>query len=411
VTTFAYSAINVSGLEFDGTLSAADLAAAIDQLRQRGLRAERLEQIEDADAAATSTISASAFKGVKPKSLQVFSRQFATMIEAGMNVVSSLVILEQQTADSVLSNVIAQLREDVERGLLLSEAMQRHPKVFSRLYVSMVEAGEAAGVLDIVLDRVALQIEKAEQIKRRVKGAMTYPTIVLIFATLVLIGMLLFLVPIFVKIFASLNGQLPTLTQYVLDASNLLRHDWFIVFPLWGGSIFGFFRWKKSKRGRPVWDRMCLHLPLRIGETIRKITMARFSRTLATLVAAGVDIIKALEITGQTSGNHVVEEALAGVRIRVREGASIAQPLIENPVFPPMVSQMVRIGEETGELEKMLGKIADFYEDEVDASVAALSSIIEPLMMIAVGAMVGVILIAMYLPMFKMLHLVSNSGG
>jgi type IV pilus assembly protein PilC len=328
-----------------------------------------------------------------------------------MNVVSSLVILEQQTTDSVLANVIAQLREDVERGLLLSEAMQRHPKVFSRLYVSMVEAGEAAGVLDIVLDRVALQIEKAEQIKRRVKGAMTYPTIVLIFATLVLIGMLLFLVPIFVKIFASLNGQLPTLTQYVLDASNLLRDDWFIVFPLWGGSIFGFFRWKKSKRGRPVWDRLCLHLPLRIGETIRKITMARFSRTLATLVAAGVDIIKALEITGQTSGNYVVEEALAGVRIRVREGASIAQPLIENPVFPPMVSQMVRIGEETGELEKMLGKIADFYEDEVDASVAALSSIIEPLMMIAVGAMVGVILIAMYLPMFKMLHLVSNSGG
>jgi type IV pilus assembly protein PilC len=410
VTTFAYNAINASGLEFDGTLSAADLAAAMDQLRQRGLRAERLEQVEDADAAAHSTVSASAFKGVRPKSLQVFSRQFATMIEAGMNVVSSLLILEQQTTDSVLANVIAQLREDVERGLLLSEAMQRHPKVFSRLYVSMVEAGEAAGVLDIVLDRVALQIEKAEQIKRRVKGAMTYPTIVLIFATLVLIGMLLFLVPIFVKIFASLNGQLPTLTQDVLDVSNLLRHDWFIVFPLWGGSIIGFFRWKKSKQGRPVWDRLCLHLPLRIGETVRKITMARFSRTLATLVAAGVDIIKALEITAQTSGNHVVEEALAGVRIRVREGASIAQPLIENPVFPPMVSQMVRIGEETGELEKMLGKIADFYEDEVDASVAALSSIIEPLMMIAVGAMVGVILIAMYLPMFKMLHLVSNSG-
>ncbi|HWB22217.1 MAG TPA: type II secretion system F family protein [Gaiellaceae bacterium] len=411
MTTFAYSAINSSGLEFDGTLTAADLTGAMDQLRQRGLLAERLERIEEAAVEANATVSASAFKGVKPKSLQIFSRQFATMIEAGMNVVSSLVILEQQTTDSVLANVIAQLREDVERGLLLSEAMQRHPKVFSRLYVAMVEAGEAAGVLDIVLDRVALQIEKSEQIKRRVKGAMTYPTIVLIFATLVLIGMLLFLVPIFVKIFASLNGQLPTLTQYVLDASNLLRHDWFIVFPLWGGSIFGFFRWKKSKRGRPVWDRLCLHLPLRIGETVRKITMARFSRTLATLVAAGVDIIKALEITAQTSGNHVIEDALAGVRIRVREGASIAEPLIENPVFPPMVSQMVKIGEETGELEKMLGKIADFYEDEVDASVAALSSIIEPLMMIAVGAMVGVILIAMYLPMFKMLHLVSNSGG
>ena len=404
MATFAYNAINAEGLEFDGTLMAADIAAAIGALRQRGLLADRVQEIAD-DSSAASTAT-QVFKGVKPKSLQIFSRQFATMIEAGMNVVSALLILEQQTDDAVLADVIAALRDDVESGLLLSEAMGQYPQVFTRLYVAMVEAGEAAGVLDIVLDRVALQIEKAEQIKRRVKGAMTYPTIVLIFATLVLIGMLLFLVPIFVKIFASLNGQLPALTQYVLDASNLLRHDWFIVFPLWGGSIVGFFRWKKSKRGRPVWDRLCLHLPLRIGETVRKITMARFSRTLATLVAAGVDIIKALEITGQTSGNHVVEDALAGVRIRVREGASIAQPLIENPVFPAMVSQMVRIGEETGELEKMLGKIADFYEDEVDAAIQSLTSIIEPLMMIGVGMMVGVIIIAMYLPMFKMLTLI-----
>jgi type IV pilus assembly protein PilC len=328
------------------------------------------------------------------------------MIEAGMNVVSSLVILEQQTTDANLVDVIAALREDVETGRLLSEAMARHPKVFSRLYIAMVEAGEAAGVLDVVLDRVALQIEKQEQIKRRVKSAMTYPIVVLCFATLVLVGMLLFLVPIFVKIFSQLNGQLPTLTQYVLMASNALRHYWFIIFPGAGGGIFGFFRWKKSSIGRPVWDRMRLHFPVRIGDTILKITMARFSRTLSTLVAAGVDIIKALEITGQTSGNYVVEEALADVRMRVRDGASIAQPLIENPVFPPMVSQMVRIGEETGELEHMLTKIADFYEDEVDSSIASLTSIIEPLMMIGVGIMVGIILISMYLPMFKMLQLV-----
>ncbi|HZQ02751.1 MAG TPA: type II secretion system F family protein, partial [Gaiellaceae bacterium] len=186
----------------------------------------------------------------------------------------------------------------------------------------------------------------------------------------------------------------------------ILRNYWFIVFPMIGGTIFGFFRWKKSAMGRPHWDRVRLRFPLRIGETVRKISMARFSRTLSTLVAAGVDIIKALDITGQTSGNHVIETALTDVRSRVREGASIAQPLIENPVFPPMVSQMVRIGEETGELEKMLGKIADFYEDEVDASIASLTSIIEPLMMIGVGVMVGIILIAMYLPMFKMLTLV-----
>jgi len=401
VATFAYNAINAEGLELDGTLSAPSLPAALEQLRGRGLLPDRIQEVGD-----EATSGQQAFKGVKPKSLQIFSRQFATLIQSGLNVVASLVILEQQTTDAVLADVIAQIREDVETGLLLSEAMARHPKVFSRLYVAMVEAGEAAGVLDVVLDRVAYQIEKQEKLRRRVKGAMIYPTIVLCFATLVLIGMLLFLVPIFVKIFASLNGQLPTLTQYVMHASNALRSYWYIIFPLWGGSIVGFFKWKKSEAGRPVWDALRLRLTMKIGDVILKITMARFSRTLSTLVAAGVDIIKALEITGQTSGNYVVEKALGDVRNRVRDGASIAQPLIENPIFPPMVSQMVRIGEETGELEKMLGKIADFYEDEVDSSVQSLTSIIEPLMMIGVGIMVGIIVISMYLPMFKMLQLV-----
>jgi type IV pilus assembly protein PilC len=404
MATFTYKAINAEGLAFDGTLTAADVTTALGLLRQQGLMTDRIDEVDG--GASGKKASAGSFKAVKAKSLQIFSRQFATMIEAGLNVIGSLVILEQQTSDAVLASTIGQLREDVESGMLLSEAMAQHPKVFSRLYIAMVEAGEAAGVLDVVLDRVAMQLEKSEQIRRRVKGAMIYPTIVLIFATLVLIGMLLFLVPIFVKIFASLNGQLPTLTQYVMHASNALRTYWFIIFPVWGGSIVGFFKWKKSAKGRPVWDALRLRLPMKIGDVILKITMARFSRTLSTLVAAGVDIIKALEITGQTSGNYVVEKALMDVRNRVRDGASIAQPLIENPVFPPMVSQMVRIGEETGELEQMLGKIADFYEDEVDSSVQSLTSIIEPLMMIGVGLMVGVILISMYLPMFKMLSLV-----
>ena len=199
---------------------------------------------------------------------------------------------------------------------------------------------------------------------------------------------------------------MPTLTQYVVKVSNALRNDWFIIFPVWGGLIWGFFRWKRTETGRKQWDRMRLRFPMKIGDTIRKITIARFTRTLSTLVAAGVDIIKALEITGQASGNYVVEEALRDVRNRVREGASIAEPLIDNPVFPPMVSHMVRIGEETGELDKMLGKIADFYEEEVDTAIGALTSIIEPLMMIGVGMMVGLIVISMYLPMFKMLQLV-----
>jgi type IV pilus assembly protein PilC len=235
---------------------------------------------------------------------------------------------------------------------------------------------------------------------------MLYPIVVLTFATLVLIGMLMFLVPIFVKIFKDLNGQLPMLTQIVVNASNALRDYWFIIFPVFFLAVFLLMRYKKTEQGRAVWDRLKLRLPMKIGDVVLKVAMARFSRTLATLVSAGVDIVKALEITGSTAGNTVLEEALTDVRRRVHEGARIAQTLTENSIFPPMVSQMVKIGEETGELDKMLSKIADFYEDEVDTAVAALTSIIEPLMMIGVGIMVGIIVISMYMPMFKMLKLV-----
>jgi type IV pilus assembly protein PilC len=401
MAAFAYSAINAQGVVLSGEISASDATAAREQLRIKGLLAQSLQEVAES---APTTIGPK--KAVSPKALQIFSRQFATMIEAGLNVVNSLVILEDQTDDKVLAEIIAEIRSDVEAGLLLSEAMKKHPKTFSRLYIAMVEAGEAAGILDIVLDRVAFQIEKQEAIRRRVKGAMVYPTMVLIFATLVLIGMLMFLVPIFVNIFKQLGGQLPTLTQYVVHASDILKAYWFIIIPAIPLAIWGFRRWKDTESGRQVWDRFKLRLPMRIGDTVLKVTMARFSRTLSTLVAAGVDIIKALEITGQTSGNWVVEEALAGVRAKVHEGIPIAQPLVENEVFPPMVAQMVKIGEETGELEKMLSKIADFYEDEVDAAVSSLTSIVEPIMMIGVGIMVGIIIIAMYMPMFKMLTLV-----
>jgi type IV pilus assembly protein PilC len=401
MAAFAYSAINAQGVVLSGEVSANDVSGAREQLRMKGLLAQSIEEV-----AGESGQSFGRSKKVEAKSLQIFSRQFATMIEAGLNVVASLVILEEQTTDKALGDIIRQLRSDVEGGLLLSEAMNKHPKVFTRLYVAMVEAGEAAGILDIVLDRVAFQIEKQEAIRRRVKGAMVYPTMVLIFATLVLAGMLMFLVPIFVKIFQELGGQLPTLTQYVVTASNILKNYWFIILPSIPAAIWGFKKWKATENGRQKWDTFKLKLPMRIGDTVLKVTMARFSRTLSTLVAAGVDIIKALEITGQTSGNWVIEEALAGVRAKVHEGIPIAQPLVENEIFPPMVAQMVKIGEETGELEKMLGKIADFYEDEVDSAVQSLTSIVEPIMMIGVGCMVGVIIIAMYMPMFKMLTLV-----
>ena len=413
--SFAYSAINSQGVELSGEIQATDLGAARDALRGNGLLAQRLEEISSTVTQSGGSFLGIKTKTVKTKSLQIFSRQFATMIEAGLSVVTALVILEQQTEDTLLAQIIDNVRERVEGGALLSEAMAAHPEVFSRLYIAMVEAGEAAGVLDVVLDRVAMQIEKEEKIKRRVKGAMIYPAVVMTFAFLVLTGLLMFLVPVFVKIFDQLGGELPKLTQIIMHMSNGLRYPWFpgipipgIVFVLGGliGGFIAFKRWKRTDKGRASWDSFKLRIPMQIGSVVRKVAMARFSRTLSTLIASGVDIMRALEITATTSGNWVVESDTLKIREAVREGAPIAQPMIASAVFPPMVGHMVKIGEETGELEKMLSKVADFYEDEVDAAIQSLTSIIEPIMMIGVGIMVGVIVIAMYLPMFKLLSLV-----
>jgi type IV pilus assembly protein PilC len=401
MAAFAYNAINAQGLEHKGVIHAPDLSNAREQLQARGLLPQSL-----AEQAGASGGARQAFKKVKPKSLQIFARQLATMIEAGVSVVAALVTLEEQTDDKYLQEVIADVRSDVESGVILSRAMARHPKVFNRLFVSMVQAGESSGTLDTVLDRVAMQIEKETQIKRRVKGAMVYPAVVLSFATLVLIFMLLFIVPVFVSVFNSLNGQLPTPTKIVMGASNALRGYWFIIFPVIGTAIYALRRFKKTEMGRQRWDTVKLKIPMKIGDVVQKIALARFSRTLSTLVAAGVDIITALEITGGTAGNWVLEKSLVTIRERVHEGVPMSEPLADDPIFPPMVSQMVKIGEETGELDKMLGKVADFYEDEVDASIQSLTSIIEPILMIGVGAMVGTIVISMYLPMFKLLTLV-----
>jgi type IV pilus assembly protein PilC len=415
MASYAYTAINAEGLELTGEVQAPTLSAAREQLRVQGLLAELLREVSPAPGAASPAARAEGqpsraggrgLKGVKPRSLQVFSRQFATMIDAGLNVVTALSILEEQTDDRYLGAVVSEVRNDVEGGALLSQALARHPNVFSRTYVSMVEAGEAAGILDDVLDRLATQIEKEANLKRRVKGAMIYPLLVLSFAFVVLIAMLLFIVPIFEKLYKEFNGQLPKLTQVIMAMSETTRTRWYVIFPAIALTIFCFFRWKKSQGGRRKWDRFKLWVPFKIGDIVLKVTMARFARTLSTLVAAGVDIIKALEITGTTAGNWVVEDALRDMREQVHAGVPIAQPLVEHPVFPPMVGQMVKIGEETGELDAMLGKIADFYEEEVDASITALTSIIEPIMIILVGCMVATIILSMYLPMFKLLTLV-----
>src|SRR3954451_2215548 len=402
MAAFAYDAINAQGLEMSGLIHAPDVSAAREQLQMRGLLPHSLAE----RTAAGERGPASAFKKVKPKALQIFARQFATMIAAGVSVVQALVTLEDQTDDKYLREVIADVRSEVEGGVILSKALARHTKVFNRLFVAMVEAGESSGTLDTVLDRVAVQIEKEMQIKRRVKGAMVYPAVVITFACLVLTFMLLFIIPVFVNVFDQLDGELPKPTQIVMQMSNALRHWWFVILPAIGGLIIAFRRLKRTERGRKVWDRVKLRIPMRIGGVVHKIALARFSRTLSTLLSSGVDIVRALEITGATSGNWVVEEALTNIRARIQEGIPISEPLQEDPTFPPMVGQMVKIGEETGELDGMLGKVADFYEDEVDASIQSLTSIIEPILMIGVGIMVGTIVISMYLPMFKMLTLI-----
>jgi type IV pilus assembly protein PilC len=399
---FAYDAINAQGLLTSGVISAPDVGSAREQLQARGLLPSTLAE----KAAAGEDSFGSMFKKVKPKSLQVFARQLATMIEAGVSVVAALVTLEEQTDDKYLKEVVAEVRADVESGMIFSRALGRHPKVFSRLFVAMVAAGESSGTLDTVLDRVATQIEKETKLKRRVKGAMIYPAVVLSFATLVLIFMLMFIVPVFQKVFDELNGQLPTPTRIIIAMSQALRGYWFIIFPMIGLIIYTLRRLKRTPEGVRAWDRFKLRVPMKIGDVVQKVALARISRTLATLVAAGVDIITALDIAAGTAGNWVLETALARTSQRVHDGVPISVPLAEDEIFPPMVSQMVKIGEETGELDKMLSKIADFYEDEVDSSIASLTSIIEPLLMICVGAMVGTIVISMYLPMFKLLTLI-----
>ena len=399
---FAYDAINAQGLLTTGTISAPDVSSAREQLQARGLLPSSLKE----RAAAGEESFGSMFKKVKPKSLQVFARQLATMIEAGVSVVAALVTLEEQTDDKYLKEVVGEVRADVESGMIFSRALARHPKVFNRLFVAMVAAGESSGTLDTVLDRVATQIEKETKLKRRVKSAMVYPTVVLTFATLVLIFMLMFIVPVFQKVFDELNGQLPTPTRIIIGLSHALRGYWFIIFPVIGLIVYTLRRLKNTPEGTKRWDQFKLRVPMKIGDVVQKVALARISRTLATLVAAGVDIISALDIAAGTAGNWVLETALQRTSERVHEGVPISIPLAEDPIFPPMVGQMVKIGEETGELDKMLSKIADFYEDEVDASIASLTSIIEPLLMICVGAMVGTIVISMYLPMFKLLTLI-----
>lgn len=402
MTNFAYKALNANGAQAAGEIEGESKAAAAAALRSRGLTVLDLNEVKQGWG------QLQIGGRIKPKDLTVMSRQFATMVNSGLSMLRCLYVLEEQTPNKKLASVITAVRADVEAGISLSDSLEKHPKVFSRLYVSMVRAGELGGILDEVLNRLATQLEKEDSIRRAVKSAMVYPILIGSFAIIVLVGMVLFLIPIFADMYDDLGGQLPMLTRIMMTISDaMLNFPWnILILAIIVAAIYGLLRFKRTDRGTHIWDRFKLHIPMGIGEIIRKLAVARFSRTLGTLVTSGVPILQAIEITGQAAGNVVIEDAMVDVQQSVKEGQSITAPLEKVSVFPAMVTQMISVGEETGSLDAMLGKIADFYEDEVNAAVKSLTSILEPILMLFVGALVGTVVISMYLPIFNMMNIV-----
>jgi type IV pilus assembly protein PilC len=346
-------------------------------------------------------------KTVGVKDLSVFTRQFATMVNAGLPLVQCLDVLGRQLEKPHFKKVVQEVMSDVEGGTTLAEAMAKHPKVFSDLYVNMIAAGEAGGILDIILSRLAIFLEKADALQRKVKGAMTYPVIVLTVAGGACIFMLMFVIPVFAKMFSDFGGTLPAPTRIVMGLSDFLRVYWWAL--LAGSTVLtvAFKRFRASEKGAFLTDKWALKIPV-LGTVIRKSGVARFTRTLGTLIGSGVPILQGLEITSRTAGNKVIQKAIEATSIAISQGETIAAPLKESGVFPPMVTQMIGIGEQTGALDEMLSKIADFYDDEVDSAVDAMTAAIEPLMIVVMGGMVGSMLVAMYLPMFKMSEIVGG---
>jgi type IV pilus assembly protein PilC len=405
-TTFAFRAMDPAGTSTAGELEAESKAQVSEQLRQRGLIvldvSEKSEPFKVEDIWRT-------WKGIDKRELAVFSRQFATLVASGMPMLRSLHTLEEQTQDERIKEAIGGVRADIEAGSTLEQAMARHPDVFDRLYRAMVRSGEQSGRLEDSLDRIAYQVEKTDALRRQVKSALMYPALVFGFAVVVLVAIVAFIIPVFVGIFEEIgednpgeDTSLPLPTQVCVTASDLITGYWFILIPALICSFVAFFKWKRTEAGKDVWDRFILRLPMKVGDVIQKVALARWSRTFSGSVAAGVPMLQAIKLTGETSGNIVLENAMDDVYSSAKRGGSLAGPIQGNAIFPPMVGHMVAVGEETGQLEHMLSKIADFYEAEVDAKVKALTSLIEPIMIVFVGGIVGFIVIAMYLPIFSL---------
>jgi type IV pilus assembly protein PilC len=396
MSTYVFKAIDMAGVKARGELEADSKQAVSDQLKQRGLIV-----LDIADKHSSRQIELEFMKSVKAGELAVFSRQLATMITSGMSILRSLYVLEWQTENKFLKETIVAVRKDVEAGLSLSDSLARHPKVFNPLFVAMTQAGEAGGVLEDALLRVADQLQKDASLRRQIKSAMVYPALVIIFAIGVMMALVAFLVPVFEGVFKQFGGELPKITQVSVFLSHAVTGYWWLIFLLMGASIFGFLKWKSSSWGRPQWDHFRLRIPMKIGAIVQQVAVARWARTLASLTSAGVPLLLALDITGRTGGNVAVEEAMEGVIASVKRGGTIAAPMAQAPIFPVMVTHMVGVGEETGALDSMLDKVAEFYEDQVEASVKALTSILEPIMIIVIGSIVGFIVISMYLPLFS----------
>ncbi len=405
MSTFAFRAVDVAGIPSRGEVDAESKSVVSEQLRDRGLivldvsekkEAFRLESLLDR------------FRRVGLRDLSVFSRQFATLIASGMPMLRALSTLEDQTDNELLAEAVGEVRQDVEAGSSLAQAMDRHPKVFDTLYRSLVRSGESSGQLEQALERIAFQLEKLDSLKRQIRSATTYPTFVFCFACVVLIAIVAFVVPVFVGVFKDIaqsspdtSSELPAITQVTVGISHAVTGYWFILFPGIAALLIAFFQFKKTEVGRHWWDRVKLRLPAHIGDIVQKVALARWSRTLSGSISAGVPLLQAIKVTGQTSGNIMVEEAMDEVYDSIKSGGTLAAPIERSPIFPAMVGHMVAVGEETGQLDQMLGKIADFYEAEVDAKVKALTALIEPLMIVFVGGIVGFIVISMYMPMLS----------
>lgn len=402
--TFAYVVKDKLGKTHSGTLDTASRNSLIEQLWKQEFI---IISIDERQAGGGGPMLKVGQPRVKTEQLVIFSRQLATMVDSGIPIVSALEVLSEQMEDKGFQATLKKLRDDVEAGASLSEGSAKHPRVFSEFFVNMMRAGESSGRLDEILDRVATYIEKADQLQRKVKASLFYPAFVSFLAFAITTFLVVFVVPKFKEIFTSLGGELPLPTRILLGLSDSMRH--YFVLEIIGLVllVMAFKFYISTPPGRMWFDRTSLRMPV-IGKLLQKVVIARFARTLATLVKSGVPILSALEIVAKTSGNKVVEKAVNSARTSIKEGENIADPLAASKVFPNMVTRMIAVGEKTGELEKMLSKIADFYENEVDAAVTALTSIIEPLVIAILGVVIGGIVIALFLPVFKISSLVSK---